>query len=122
MAHSHSHAHSHGDDQTAWFLDQLFSVVACLALAGVTITLYYTKLLNLWLAPKFHIWVLLGGLGLLALALIRAAVIWRQADELAETPAAPHGHGHEHSHGHDHDHGHAHGHDPASTAVTTPPA
>jgi hypothetical protein len=73
--------------------------------------------LSLMLHSKFHFWVLLGSIAMLALVAIRAVALWFQVDQ-AHTPA-----GHSHDHGHDccdHDHAHAacghdhagrHGHD-----------
>ena len=98
MAHDHSHG-----DRNAYYLDQLFTIAVCGALGGVAVMLWYSGKLGLMLAPKFFIWVLLGGITLLTLVLIRALAVWRSVD------APEHTHDHEHcghDHGHcDHDHG-----------------
>jgi uncharacterized protein len=107
------------DSRAAYYLDQLFTIGVCGALAGVTIMLWRSGLSKM-LAEKFHIWVGLGGLSLLALVVVRAVSLWRSVDESAEEPA-DHGHSHGHAHGEgaacEHDHGittergHSHGHD-----------
>lgn len=110
-AHSHSHSHSHGDEATAYFMDQLFAIGACGAIACVTIVLWQSNLLGRMLHPKFHIYVLLGGLLLLTIVTIRAIALWLEAGR-GTVPAAGASpdHGHAHSHGeeacqHDHSHG-----------------
>ena len=101
-----AHHHSHGD-RNAYYLNQLFTIAVCGALGGVAVMLWYSGTLRFMLHPKFFIWVLLGGLTLLALVVIRAVAVWRSVD------AAPHTHDHDHEHcGHDHgdcDHPHEHG-------------
>jgi uncharacterized membrane protein YraQ (UPF0718 family) len=113
MAHVHA-----PEDRNTWYLDQLFMIAICGALAGVTITLWWSGLLGRMLHPKFHVWVLLGGGTLLALVVLRAVAVWRSVDELV-----PHDHAHDHSHGHGHDHPHEHDHDhgPGSAAVQAAP-
>jgi uncharacterized membrane protein YraQ (UPF0718 family) len=117
-----AHVHSHAEDRNTYYLDQLFMIGISGALAGVTITLYYSGLLGRMLHPKFHIWVLAGGLSLLALVVLRAVAVWRSVDqEMGHGHSHDHGHPHSHDHdhdhgdggccGHDHDHGHDHGHD-----------
>jgi uncharacterized membrane protein YraQ (UPF0718 family) len=137
-----AHVHSHAEDRGSYYLDQLFMIGICGALAGVTIMLYQSNLLKNILHEKFHLWVLGGGLALLALVLVRAVAVWISVDETAAPDHGHgHGHGHDHHHDHDHDHGpgcghdhdhphdHDHGHGPAvpagpsaSTAVTVAPA
>lgn len=134
-----AHAHAeHGDDRYAFYLDQLFMIGACGAIAAVTILLWQSNLLGKMLHPKFHLWVAAGGVSLLALVVIRAIAVWRSVDTDAETPhehgptcghdhgldhggECGHDHGHDHGHGgecghdhgHDHGHGHAHSHAPS---------
>jgi hypothetical protein len=103
-------AHVHDADNDAYYLDQLCLVGICAAFAGVCLALYFwqTEMLTLLLAPQFHVFVLMSGVGLLALVVIRSVTLWRQAS--AQTQAANHVH-HHHDH-HHHDHGHEHcGHD-----------
>lgn len=114
MADVHTaHADVHGDERYAFYLDQLFMIGTCGAIAAVTILLWQTNLLGKMLHPKFHPWVATGGLLLLALVVIRAVAVWRAVDVDAETPHE-HGPGCGHEHGHDHGgecgHAHAHGH------------
>jgi hypothetical protein len=108
VAHHHHHS---GADRNAYYLDQLFTIAVCGALGGVAVMLWYTGKLGLMLHPKFYIWVLLGGVTLLALVVVRALAVWRSVDEPVD--AITHDHDHEHcghDHGHcDHDHHHDHG-------------
>ncbi|MGL4553348.1 MAG: hypothetical protein ACRC33_19450, partial [Gemmataceae bacterium] len=89
-AHSHSHAHAQGDERTAYFMDQLFAVAVCGAIACVTIVLWQSNLLGRMLHPKFHGIVLAGGVALLALVTIRAVAVWLEAGRAvpAATPPA----------------------------------
>jgi uncharacterized membrane protein YraQ (UPF0718 family) len=151
------HAHSHGDDRSAYYIDQLFNIGVCGALTAVTLLLWMPtadplsaklfqdvkstfssapppanplpSLLNKMLHVKFHLWVLVGGLSLLAIVLIRAAAVWRSVDETAGAepaseaePGHVHGPGcdHDHDHSHDHSHGHSHGHDHGGHAPPVP--
>jgi uncharacterized membrane protein YraQ (UPF0718 family) len=84
------------------------------------------------LHEKFHIWVLAGGLSLLALVVLRAVAVWRSVDEEA-SHAHSHdhdhdhgdgpccGHDHDHPHHHDHGHGHHHHHEGPATAIQPAP-
>jgi hypothetical protein len=99
-------------------MEQLFTIAICGALGGVAVMLWYTDKLGLMLHPKFHIWVLLGGIALLALVVVRAVALWFEVDEAKDAidPVHDHDHdhaccGHDHGHHHDHDHDHAHDHD-----------
>src|SRR5207248_2263788 len=75
------------------------------------------------LAPQFFIYVLLGGITIVALVIVRAVTLWQQAGaaRLLSAPAAAqmeyleagHAHAHHHEHAHEHhhhDHDHAHDH------------
>jgi uncharacterized membrane protein YraQ (UPF0718 family) len=106
-----AHVHSHGEDRSTYFLDQLFMIAICGALAGVTLSLYFSGRLVRMLNASFHIYVLLGGLGLLALVVARAVAVWRAVDQMALPDAPPDEPGHGHSHGHSHSHGNGNGHD-----------
>jgi hypothetical protein len=115
--HDHGHHHHHGG-QTDAYLEQLFTIGVCGAMAGVAVMLWLQPGMLWWLAPHLRITVLLGGIGLFVLVLIRAVVVWISVG----TPkgAAVHQHTHDHDHGHTHDHaacgdgqagcGHDHGH------------
>ena len=113
--HSHSHAHAAGDERTAYYLDQLFAIGASGAIAAVTIVLYQSGLLARMLHPKFHIYVLIGGLVLLAVVAIRALdIAFNAPADDAPPPAPPLPLGHSHGHGeasavqpHSHAHSHA---------------
>jgi hypothetical protein len=100
-------AHVHSEDQGNYYLEQLCTIAMCGAMAGICITLYTWQpdILKLMLAPKFHVYVLWGGIALLAVVVLRAVTLWFAPD------APGHSHGHDHNHNHDHNHGHDHDHD-----------
>src|SRR5262249_48248084 len=86
----------------------------CAAFGGVCLAMYFwqTEMLALLLAPQFYPFVLLSGVGLLALVVVRSVALWRQMGARAQAGHAHH-HDHEHHHHHDHDHEHCgHDHDP----------
>lgn len=132
MAHDHHHDHSHAG---TYYMDQLCTIASCGALGGVAVMLYATNKLSLILADQFFVPVLTGGVALLALVIIRAVTLWREAGRAVAHSHDDHHHDHHHQHGHDphsdhdhddccdhsHDHLHDHGHDhswtPARYAV-----
>jgi uncharacterized repeat protein (TIGR03943 family) len=105
MAHVHTH------DRSAYYVEQLCTIGIGGALGGIAIMLWARGLLFLILAPKFHLWVLLGGIALLVLVAVRAVTVWLN---VGQTDHAQDHHHHDHDHvdcGHDHehcDHDHAH--------------
>jgi len=117
-------AHIHEDSDT-YYLDQLCLIALSGAFGGVCLTLYFWQvpMLNLMLGPQFHGYVLASGILLLALAGIRAVILWKAAGQAKLSLGHSHGHdhGHEHHHhenrdhnhhqGHDHQHAHGHNHD-----------
>jgi hypothetical protein len=108
-------AHVHDADNDAYYLDQLCLIGICAAFAGVCLSLYFwqTEMLALLLAPQFHLFVLLSGVGLLGLVVVRSVTLWRQAGARAQMA----GHDHHHHHDHDHEHcGHDHSHEHHITA------
>jgi hypothetical protein len=114
MAHDHDHHHHH--DGNTYFLEQVCTIAACAALAGVTCFWWWKDAqggrgLILFIAQRYHPLVLGGGLGLLALVVIRAVAVWRSVDRVAVANGHLHGgeqhQDHEHMHDHDHDHDHA---------------
>ncbi len=78
MAHSHLGCQSPRD----YFTEQLLTILVCGALGFVGIQMYRTDMLVYILAPKFHIAVLLGSIGVLALVALRAVTVWREAGQL----------------------------------------
>jgi uncharacterized protein DUF1980 len=114
-----SHSHAHGEAQGNYFLDQLFTILACGGIGLVAVLMYQTGMVSRILVPMFYVPVLIGGLAILAMAMVRAVAVW----QLAGARAAAHNqdanefsdeHGHSHSHGHDHSHSHGdHGHEHA---------
>jgi uncharacterized membrane protein YraQ (UPF0718 family) len=114
-----AHVHQHGEDRSAYYYDQLFMIGICGALAGVTIMLWASGVLERMLHPKFGIVGLLGAGALLLLVVLRAIAVWRSVDETA-VAAHDHAHGHGHAHGHEHgpECGHSHG---TETGVQTLP-
>src|SRR5438046_4940809 len=100
MAHDHHH-----HDRGTYYLEQIFSIAVCGALAGVTILLWYHDQLKYMLADKFHVWVLLGGITLLVAVVIRAIAVWLSVEEPVAVPVGAHDHDHAHPHHQDHEHG-----------------
>lgn len=121
--HHHHHHHDHGDEN----LESLFTVGICGAFGTVAVALAVPALtatdpnnpsiLTIILSKDFHLFVLIAGIALLALTLVRAVALWREAGEHARLHQLEHAHGHDHvhdencNHDHDHAHGHSHGHD-----------
>lgn len=110
MAHGHTHDHA------GFYAEQICTVVISGALGAVASILYLQGTLRFMLAEKFHIWVLLGGITLLALAIVRVMGLGRAlaARRVGQNHAGLHEHGHEHpaeDHHHHKDRGHCdHGH------------
>ena len=91
MAHDHTHDHGHdhghhhhGEGRTDFYLEQLFTIGVCGALAAVTFMLWWRGLLTLMLAPRLHVFVVGGAAALFVLVLIRAVVVWRAVGEPEE--------------------------------------
>ncbi len=105
MAHDHHH---HNDD--SYYTDQLCMVGLSGAFGVICLCLFFVQraMLVILLGPQFHLFVMLSGFALLALALVRAATLWREAKPstaLASLPVVPaHRHDHEHAHEHPHEH------------------
>jgi hypothetical protein len=103
----HSHAHSH-ENQSTYYVEQIFTIAACGAIAGVCILLYVQGGLFNILKSDQHLRVLFGGIGLLLLVLIRGISVWIAAGR-TNAAGANHTHAEAHNHAHcDHDHDHAH--------------
>lgn len=127
--HAHEHLHEHGHDHhhhhhqeavSAYFTEQLLTLLVVGLFGFVAVQMYRTGMLNNLLAPQFHAWVLGGGIAVLGLVVVRAIAIWREAGEIQALGE----HGHVHVHGghlhiHSHQHEHAHGHAPPAHS---PPA
>jgi len=115
----HGHSHAPTSDLAGYYLEQLLTLGASGALGGVAVVLYTSGKLNFILHPKFHLFVLIGGIALLTLVLVRGICLWVAVGEPTSEPVHEHGPGCEHDHGHQHgpgcDHDHDHG-------VTTQPA
>lgn len=112
MAHTHSH-----EEAENYFLDQIFTIALCGAIGAIAVLLFVKKsMLMIILDPRFHPYVLAGGIALLLMVAIRAMAIWKLAGQPAPVvaDAAAHSHDHHHHHEHEHcDHDHDHGHDHA---------
>jgi hypothetical protein len=122
MGHDHSH-----DDPKTYYVEQLCTIGIAGALGGIAVMLYLQRDDRLWfLAPKVQPWVLAGGIALLVLVVIRAAVVWVQA---GRTPQSAHDHDHDHHHDHCHDHSHGeacdhdreHAHAVSAVPLSVPP-
>src|SRR4051794_23824566 len=97
MAHDHSH-----DDPKDYYVEQLCMIGIGGALGGVAIMLYFED--RLWsLIPPFQILAMAGGVALLVLVAIRAAVVWVMAGR-TPAPVSEHDHAGEHDHNHEHCH------------------
>jgi hypothetical protein len=120
MAHDHSHHH----DPQSYYLEQLFTIGVCGALGLVACLRWLGWFGSLFfIAEKFQLLVLFGGVLLLALAAVRAVALWTSVGEprvepvhghdLPDAPAPAPSHAHEHgAHAHSHEHGaHAHSHE-----------
>src|SRR5947209_19997094 len=85
-------AHNHEADES-YFLDQIFSIALCGAIGGIAVLLFIKKtMLTIILDPKFHAYVLAGGITLLVLVTIRAVALWKLAGEAGTNPNHNHGH------------------------------
>jgi len=109
MAHSHAHAHAEGEG--TYFLDQLFTILACGGVGLVAVLMYQTGMLSRILVPLFFVPTLLGGVALLVMVVIRGIAVWQLAGARKAAEAAAHSGDHEHGHSHGHSHGHEHAHD-----------
>lgn len=99
MAHDHHHHGSMRD----YFTEQLLTIFVVGLLGFVAVQLYRTDMLQFVLAPQFRYPVFLGGIAVMAVVVIRAVGVWREAGEMNA-----HAHSHDHAH-HHHDHNHVHG-------------
>lgn len=112
MAHAHDHHHDH--DPGSYFVEQICTIGICGAIGGIAIMLYVRGILDLMMIPVYHIPVVIGGALLLAVVVLRAIAVWREAGTLKHAHTHVHGEECDHGHGHgeacDHDHGHGHGH------------
>jgi hypothetical protein len=107
-----AHEHSHGEAGGTYFLDQLFTILACGGVGLVAVMMYATDFLGRMLVPMFYVPVLLGGAALLVMVTLRAVAVWQLAGaRKAEVPSHDHGPDHGHAHAHAHSHGHEHAHD-----------
>jgi hypothetical protein len=109
-----AHDHHHHDDN--YYVDQLCMIALCGAYGAIAVSLYFfnRSMLNLLVGPQFHNYVLWGGLALVVMVVVRAAMLWVAVGRKAQTAPATCDHGHDHHHhhedGHACDHAHEHGH------------
>src|SRR3954447_11115645 len=106
MAHAHAHAGAHAEGEGTYFLDQLFTILACGGVGLVAVLMYQTGMLSRILVPMFFIPTLLGGVALLVMVVIRGTAVWQLAGARKAAAAAANGGGHEHAHSHGHEHAH----------------
>src|SRR5580658_7509127 len=114
-----AHDHHHGESLRDYFTEQLLTILVCGVFGIAAIQMYVEKKME-FLAPQFHPWVLGGGISIIAMVILRAIVVWREAGEYQAQAAHVHGTdcGTDHTHGpdcnhvhipgqeaHDHDHG-----------------
>ena len=111
QSHDHDHgnvhhSHSHGHDPMEYY-EQYLGIAVSGIMGLVSLYLFQSGKLNVILAPKFHIWVLISGFGLILLSLIRGYL----AITGVATGCCSHDHGEEFGHENGaHSHGsHSHG-------------
>jgi len=114
QVHDHSDHHHHHDGEaiSAYFTEQLLTILVAGLFGFVAIQMYRGGMLNNLLAPQFHAWVLGGGIAILALVVLRAVAVWHEASQVHAHAGHVHihdGHLHVHSHAHHH-HEHEHHH------------
>src|SRR5262249_58106972 len=100
----HAHDHCHPEDAQTYYLDQLCTIALCGTFGAVAVMLWYHNLLKLMLVSWMHIYVMIGGVTLIVLAVIRGIVLWFSVDRAV----AGHQHNHEHEHHHHHHDSHDH--------------
>lgn len=120
MAHDHDHDHDHNHDENTYYLEQLFTIAACAAMAFATCMWWLRARqtpgqgLTLFIVDRYQPLVLGGGIGLMVLVIIRAIALWTSVDKRVALEGVANGNGngggHEHAHEHSHDHGHEHHH------------
>ena len=91
--HTHDHPHDHSHSHSDYYIEQLLTVLISGAFGVVAILMYLFGMLDFLLVPRFHPWVLAGGVALLAMTVIRGVALFLE-------DAHDHAHDHEdHSHG-----------------------
>jgi hypothetical protein len=90
MPHSHLGCQAPKD----YFIEQLLTIFVCGFIGVVAVLMYALHrgpdgMLGMILVPQFHLPVLIGGLAVLALVVVRAAVVWREAGELQASANDP---------------------------------
>jgi uncharacterized membrane protein YcgQ (UPF0703/DUF1980 family) len=110
MTHDHDHHHHHHHDPHTYYLEQIFTIAACGALAGVFILDWYSGKLVYFIKDRYFLLVLTGAVLLLALVVIRAVAVWFSVEEPQLAPVGEHAHDHDHDHDHEHEHEHGHHH------------
>src|SRR5437588_715071 len=105
QAHEHTpHEHTHEED--SYYLDQLCLVTLSGAFGAICLAMYFikTSMLKRLLGEQFHLFVLVSGITLVALAMLRALSLWvqvgkeRRAHEHDHEACCAHEHAHEHTH------------------------
>src|SRR5438445_4064486 len=94
MAHDHPH---HGESLRDYFTRQLPTILVVGSFGFVAIRMYLNGMVGLILVPQFWIPVLVGGIGVLAVVVLRAISVWREAGEVNA-----HQHNHDHAHADEH--------------------
>jgi hypothetical protein len=106
---AHDHHHHHGESASNYFTEQLLTILVCGLIGYAGIEMYRTDRLG-FLATKFQLPVLIGGIVILVLVVLRSIAVWREAGEMqAHLQACAQDHVHTADCDHDHDHGHSHG-------------
>jgi uncharacterized repeat protein (TIGR03943 family) len=104
--HTHEHGHDHDHGASEYYLEQLLTVLICGAMGITSILMWQFDRLNHLLVPKFHAWVLAGGIVLTLVTIIRGVSLWSLLNPKNPSHGAV---GHVHGPDCNHDHGdHAH--------------
>jgi hypothetical protein len=122
-----AHDHHHHESANAYYVEQLFNIALCGALGGIMVLMYFNGMVNYLFGNNVVQYerVLLGGLGLLAVVLVRAVYVWFAAGSKT-APDHIHEHTHDHAHcdhgdcGHEHHHHHHHEHEEGIKAAPSP--
>jgi hypothetical protein len=94
---------------SGYVVEQLCTIAFCGAIGGVAVMMWKQDMLRHILAPQFRIYVLIGGIVLLALVSVRTLSLWFSAVKRSHDrqPSEAHDHSHEHGSDCEHDHSHA---------------
>lgn len=85
-----AHAHHHGESLRDYFTEQLLTISVCGLFGFAAIEMYIENRLS-FLDPKFHYWLLGGGICIEIIVLLRAISIWKEAGKYQGNASQVHG-------------------------------